>query len=69
MTDYDSKIYFKNGIKYFGSIENGILNGRGTIVMPNGLKFTGNFINNQIEGKGLLEYSDHEYYNGEIKNL
>ena len=27
--DYDSKIVFKNGVQYYGSIENGILSGKG----------------------------------------
>ena len=53
-------------MKYFGSIENGILNGKGTIVLPNGIRYTGIFVNNKIKGKGKLEYSKNEYYEGDF---
>lgn len=62
-------MYFKNGIKYFGSIENGYLHGKGTMEFPNGVKFTGNFIHNKIEGKGKLEYTEHEYFEGELREF
>ena len=67
--DYDSKIVFKNGVKYFGSIENGILSGKGQIVMPNGVRFSGTFEKNQIVGKGRFDYDSKEYYEGDIENL
>ena len=68
LNDYDSKIFFSNGVKYYGSIENGILNGKGKMILPNGTIYTGLFKNNMIYGKGWLDYSDKEYYIGEIKN-
>ena len=68
-SDYASKIYFKNGVKYFGSIENGILNGKGTIILPNGIKFTGIFVDNKIQGYGRLDYNEKEFYKGNFKNL
>lgn len=68
-SDYASKIYFKNGVKYFGSIENGILNGKGTIILPNGIKFTGIFVDNKIQGFGRLDYNKKEFYKGNFKNL
>lgn len=36
---------------------------------PNGVKFTGNFIKNRIEGKGKLEYSESEYFDGELREF
>ncbi len=69
LSDYDSKIYFKNGVKYFGSIENGLLNGKGVMILPNGIKFTGVFVENKIQGKGRFDYSETEFFEGEINNL
>ena len=36
---------------------------------PNGVKFTGNFIQNRIEGRGKLEYSENEYFEGELREF
>lgn len=60
------KIYYKNGSKYYGNIQNNKRDGIG-IFKSQTEEYNGEWKNDQKEGKGIINFSDETKYKGYFK--
>ncbi len=56
-----AEIQFKNGSKYVGNLENGLLSGQGMLACHSGERYSGHFVNNKLHGSGKLQFKGGEY--------
>lgn len=64
----DAKIELESGLKYEGSISEGLFEGEGTLTYPSGHIYTGSFSGGVRSGNGTYKWSDGASYDGNWEN-
>jgi hypothetical protein len=69
LPDGKHKYKYKNGDLYYGDWKDGMMHGRGTLVVAiNGVIYEGFFVQNEFNGKGVYIYNNGNVYKGEFVN-
>jgi len=53
---------FETGVIWEGKFESGIMNGKGSEIIPGKYSYVGEFLNGKKTGKGKVEYQDGSSY-------
>lgn len=57
---------FKNGSKYSGEFNNGVMDGTGVYEWHNGVRYEGTLVCNRLEGEGKYTWTNGSMYKGEV---
>jgi hypothetical protein len=61
-----ASLVFPSGVRYVGSVVNGLRHGSGTLDLPDGTCYTGTFVAGKLHGRGTITYADGSEYAGEV---